>query len=112
MSITKAESAGFCYGVNRAIDIVNGLLADGEKVCTLGPIIHNMEVVRELQERGCRPVDSIDDVNPNEIVVIRSHGVPKSVVDELKKKGLRYQYVRNLPWKPCIAPCYIVSCRF
>ena len=91
MSITKAESAGFCYGVNRAIDIVNGLLADGEKVCTLGPIIHNMEVVRELQARGCRPVDSIDDVNPNEIVVIRSHGVPKSVVDELKKKGLRYR---------------------
>ncbi len=91
MSITKAEFAGFCYGVNRAIDIVNGLLADGEKVCTLGPIIHNMEVVRELQERGCRPVDSIDDVNPNEIVVIRSHGVPKSVVDELKKKGLRYR---------------------
>lgn len=91
MSITKAEYAGFCYGVNRAIDIVNGLLSDGEKVCTLGPIIHNMEVVRELHERGCRPVDTIDEVQPDEIVVIRSHGVPKSVVEELQKKGLRYR---------------------
>ena len=52
MSITKAESAGFCYGVNRAIDIVNGLLADGEKVCTLGPIIHNMA---GRQHRRCEP---------------------------------------------------------
>ena len=91
MSITKAEYAGFCYGVNRAIDIVNGLLSDGEKVCTLGPIIHNMEVVRELQERGCRPVAIIDEVQPDEIVVIRSHGVSKSVVEELQKKGLRYR---------------------
>lgn len=49
MSIEKAESAGFCFGVNRAINIVNELLENGASVCTLGPIIHNMEVVNELE---------------------------------------------------------------
>ncbi len=46
MIIKKADSAGFCYGVNRAINIVNDLIGEGARVCTLGPIIHNMEVVR------------------------------------------------------------------
>ena len=45
MSIKKAESAGFCFGVNRAINIVNDLIVNDVEVCTLGPIIHNMEHV-------------------------------------------------------------------
>ena len=52
--VHKAESAGFCFGVNRAIKMVEELLDKNYKVCTLGPIIHNMEVVRELEQRGCR----------------------------------------------------------
>lgn len=88
MSITKADSAGFCFGVNRAITIVGDFIKEGKKVCTLGPIIHNMEVVRELREHGCRPVESIDEVEPDEILVIRSHGVPKSVIDAIEKKGI------------------------
>ena len=84
MSIKKAESAGFCFGVNRAITIVGDLIREEEKVCTLGPIIHNMEVVRELKENGCRPVESIGEVQPDEILVIRSHGVPRSVIDEIE----------------------------
>ena len=91
MSIKKAESAGFCFGVNRAITIVGDFIRDGEKVCTLGPIIHNMEVVRELKEQGCRPVESIGEVQPNEILVIRSHGVPRSVIDEIEEKKLRWR---------------------
>ena len=91
MSIRKAESAGFCFGVNRAITIVGDLIRDGERVCTLGPIIHNMEVVRELKEHGCRPVESIDEVQPGEILVIRSHGVPKSVIDQIEQKQLRFR---------------------
>ena len=91
MSIKKAESAGFCFGVNRAITIVGDFIRDGEKVCTLGPIIHNMEVVRELKEQGCRPVESIGEVQPDEILVIRSHGVPRSVIDEIEEKKLRYR---------------------
>ena len=91
MSIKKAESAGFCFGVNRAITIVGDFIRDGEKVCTLGPIIHNMEVVRELKEHGCRPVESIGEVQPDEILVIRSHGVPRSVIDEIEEKKLRWR---------------------
>ena len=91
MSIKKADSAGFCFGVNRAINIVNDLIAEGTKVCTLGPIIHNMEVVRELKEQGCRPVENISEVGADETLVIRSHGVPKSVIDELEKNNLSYK---------------------
>lgn len=91
MSITKAESAGFCFGVNRAIKIVEKLLSQGKRVCTLGPIIHNMEVVCELKERGCRPVESVSEVQPDEILVIRSHGVPQSVVTEIESRGLDYE---------------------
>ena len=91
MSIKKAESAGFCFGVNRAITIVGDLIREEEKVCTLGPIIHNMEVVRELKENGCRSVESIGEVQPDEILVIRSHGVPRSVIDEIEEKKLRYR---------------------
>ena len=91
MSIKKADSAGFCFGVNRAISMVKDLVDHDVKVCTLGPIIHNMEVVRELEQQGCRPVESIGEINEGEILVIRSHGVPKSVIDELDKKGIEYQ---------------------
>ena len=91
MIIKKADSAGFCYGVNRAINIVNDLIGEGAKVCTLGPIIHNMEVVRELKERGCRPIESIDELKEGETLVIRSHGVKKSVIDELNARGVDYR---------------------
>lgn len=91
MSIEKAESAGFCFGVNRAINIVNELLENGTSVCTLGPIIHNMEVVNELEMRGCKAVDSIDEVPKGSTLVIRSHGVPKSVVDELQSRNICYK---------------------
>ena len=90
-SLKKADSAGFCFGVSRAVDMVNDLLAEGKKVCTLGPIIHNMEMVRELRDKGCRPIDSVDELLPGEVLVIRSHGVPKSVIDSLKSRGLDYR---------------------
>ena len=91
MIIKKADSAGFCYGVNRAINIVNDLIGEGARVCTLGPIIHNMEVVRELKERGCRPIENIDELKEGETLVIRSHGVKKSVIDELNARGVDYR---------------------
>ncbi len=91
MIIRKADSAGFCYGVNRAITIVNDLIGEGARVCTLGPIIHNMEVVRELKERGCRPIENIDELKEGETLVIRSHGVKKSVIDELNAKKIDYR---------------------
>lgn len=91
MSIKKAESAGFCFGVNRAINIVEDLIAQNVKVCTLGPIIHNMEMVGELKNKGCRPIDDISELEENETLVIRSHGVPKSVIDSLEKNNVDYK---------------------
>ena len=90
MSIKKADSAGFCFGVNRAINIVNELLEKGIKVATLGPIIHNMEMVHELEERGCTPVEAVDELSDDTTLVIRSHGVEKSVIDSLVKRGINF----------------------
>ena len=91
MSITVAKSAGFCFGVNRAINIVNSLLDKNVKVSTLGPIIHNMEVVHELESRGCKAVENIDEVEKDATLVIRSHGVPKYVIDKLDENGVKYE---------------------
>ena len=57
----------------------------------MGPIIHNMEVVNELKERGCRPIESIDELSDGETLVIRSHGVKKSIIDELDSKNIDYK---------------------
>ncbi len=86
-TIKLAKTAGFCYGVNRAVDMIYGLLEENKKAVTLGPIIHNMEMVRELKEKGIRPVDKIEDADLSEIIVIRSHGVTKSVIDEINDRG-------------------------
>lgn len=87
-TIRKAESAGFCFGVSRAVETVEKLLNENRRVCTLGPIIHNMEVVGELSKRGCRVIESIDELNEGEVLVIRSHGVPKSVTDEVERREI------------------------
>ncbi|MDO4747995.1 MAG: 4-hydroxy-3-methylbut-2-enyl diphosphate reductase, partial [Eubacteriales bacterium] len=83
MKITVAKTAGFCFGVNRAVNIVNSLADTESKVCTLGPIIHNKEMVSELEHKGVFSVDDIEDAKDYDTVVIRSHGVPKSVYDKL-----------------------------
>ena len=90
-SLKKADSAGFCFGVSRAVDMVNELLDEGKKVCTLGPIIHNKEMVEELRRKGCRPIEHIDELGGDEVLVIRSHGVPKAVTDSVAARGLNYR---------------------
>ena len=82
MKITLAKTAGFCFGVNRAVNMVYELLEKGEKVCTLGPIIHNPQLVEELKENGVRIVESPDEVKDGEILVIRSHGVGLDVINK------------------------------
>lgn len=86
--ITLAESAGFCFGVNRAVNMVYGLLDEKKQVCTLGPIIHNKEMVKELEQRGVLTVDEPGDVKEGQTVVIRSHGVPQSVYSQIASLGL------------------------
>lgn len=89
MKITLAKTAGFCFGVNRAVQMVYDLINAGEKVCTLGPIIHNSQMVEELTERGVRVVNSPDEVNSGEMLVIRSHGVGKNVYECAENMGVR-----------------------
>ena len=88
--IIVAESAGFCFGVNRAINILYKLIEEKKPACTLGPIIHNMQMVNELREKGVRTIDKISEAKENETIVIRSHGVPQSIVDEINERHLDY----------------------
>lgn len=88
--IIVAESAGFCFGVNRAINILYKLIDENKPACTLGPIIHNMQMVNELREKGVRTIDKISEAKENETIVIRSHGVPQSIVDEINERRLDY----------------------
>ena len=86
--IRLAKTAGFCFGVDRAVEMVRTLLKEGKKVATLGPIIHNPQLVAELQEQGARIVSGPEEVKPDEILVIRSHGVEKSVLEKAEELNL------------------------
>ena len=88
MSIKLAKHAGFCFGVKRAMDIVLDTAGD-EKIYTLGPLIHNEQVVAYLESKNVFAVNSVDDIKNESIVIIRTHGVPKSYYDILEKKGCR-----------------------
>ena len=99
MKITLAKTAGFCFGVNRAVQMVYDLVDNGEKVCTLGPIIHNSQMVEELKSRGVRVVNSPDEARADETLVIRSHGVGKSTYESAEKAGV----------KVCDATCPFVA---
>lgn len=90
LTIRKAIHAGYCWGVERALDIVDETVAgrDGETVRTLGPVIHNPRVVRSLEEKGVRSIDSVDEIADG-TVIIRTHGVPPSVYERASEKGLK-----------------------
>ena len=90
MEIHLAKTAGFCFGVNRAVELTYGLLAEGHKVATLGPLIHNPQAVEDMRRKGAQVVDTVQDVPAGCEVVIRSHGVPRSVYDELEARGIPY----------------------
>ena len=88
MSVTIAESAGFCFGVSRAVDTVEKLAAEGKNVVTLGPIIHNRHVVAKFDAMGVRVIQSPQEAQPGMTVVIRSHGVTRAVCDQLASQGV------------------------
>ena len=87
--ITLAKSAGFCFGVDKAVSTVYRLLEEGCRVCTLGPIIHNPQVVADLAARGVITVDAPEQVPEGAVMVIRSHGVPASVYARAEELGIR-----------------------
>ena len=83
MQIIRAKTAGFCFGVARAVDMTYSLLAGGTRGATLGPLIHNPQCVADLERRGAVTVAMPGQVPAGYEVVIRSHGVPQSIYDEL-----------------------------
>ncbi len=87
--ITVAKTAGFCFGVNRAVNMVYDLIDRGEKVCTLGPIIHNPQIVEELARKGVRTVNDPKEALPGETLVIRSHGVGEAVYNSAAAAGVK-----------------------
>lgn len=87
MEVVLAEYAGACYGVQRALDMAAEVLATCEQVHTLGPLIHNPQVVSELEHRGARVAASPADARAG-TVIIRSHGVTPQVRAELERRGL------------------------
>ena len=90
MDVVVAKSAGFCFGVKRAVETVYAEVEKGKKIYTFGPIIHNEEVVKDLEEKGVVVLESEEELkNLTEgTVIIRSHGVEKRIQKMIEDKGL------------------------
>lgn len=87
MEIILAQHRGFCYGVTRAVQLAEGSVGQTAPICTLGPIIHNPQMVEHLQKNGIGKVDSLDEMAGGTIV-IRSHGVGPQIYQEAESKKL------------------------
>ncbi|MBS3812454.1 MAG: 4-hydroxy-3-methylbut-2-enyl diphosphate reductase [Candidatus Acetothermia bacterium] len=87
MEIIEADLFGFCFGVNRAVDIVEEKLEEQKKIDTLGPIVHNPNVVEDLSEKGAEVVNSLDEVNTDS-VIITAHGAGREIHSKIREKGL------------------------
>ncbi|MDO5148774.1 MAG: bifunctional 4-hydroxy-3-methylbut-2-enyl diphosphate reductase/30S ribosomal protein S1 [Oscillospiraceae bacterium] len=90
MSIEVAKSAGFCFGVDRAVKLVYEEIEKGGKVATFGPIIHNTSVVNEIESKGVRIVNDLSELRNDERLILRSHGVGKNIYDKLNEMGNDY----------------------
>ena len=88
MKILKAKTAGFCFGVDRAVKLTYQLAEEGHKVATLGPLIHNPQCVADLESKGVVTAAGLDDVPAGYEVVIRSHGVGADVYEAIAERGL------------------------
>lgn len=90
MKVTVAKSAGFCFGVKRAVDMVYEQAETGKKVFTFGPIIHNEEVVGDLEQKGVRAIHDLEELKQQTegTVIIRSHGVAREIYELLKQQGM------------------------
>ncbi len=84
MSVRVAKSAGFCFGVSRAVELVEKAAQEGRKVATLGPIIHNRHVVDKFEKMGVLVIETPEEALPGETVIIRSHGISRAVYERLE----------------------------
>ena len=87
MKVTKAKTAGFCFGVNRAVDMTTNLARSGKKVATMGPLIHNHQAIEALEKLGVVTMYDLDAPEGYE-VVLRSHGVEKHVYEYFESRGI------------------------
>jgi len=87
MEIYLAEHAGFCFGVKRALELAESL-AGQENVYTLGPLIHNPQVIKDLEKQGIKCVESLSEI-PKGKVIIRAHGVPPQTIFQARALGLK-----------------------
>lgn len=89
MKVYVAEEAGFCFGVKRALNIINSLHEKGHEVQVYGQLIHNRSVLDGLKAKGIDCIDSLDQLDPKKILIIRTHGIPKQVEANLEKNGIK-----------------------
>lgn len=87
MKITVGKTAGFCFGVKRAVE--TAFQNSHKNICTFGPIIHNQFVINELKEKGVEVINNLEDTN-NRTVIIRAHGVPMRVYSQIENMGINY----------------------
>ena len=88
MSVVLAKSAGFCYGVRRAVELAERTAEEGRPCVMLGSIIHNKDVIARLAEKGLTAVERPEDVPEGSAVIIRSHGEGRAVYDQLRARGV------------------------
>ncbi len=88
MSVRVAKSAGFCFGVNRAVELVEQAAKEGKQVCTLGPIIHNRHAVAHFENMGVKVIEKPEQAQSGDTVIIRSHGVTRAVYERLEDRGV------------------------
>ena len=93
MEVKLAKTAGFCFGVKRAVETVYEQVnqCPNEKIYTYGPIIHNAEVIKDMKQKGVEVLDGEDDLKQltDGVVIIRSHGVPKHIHEILDERNIR-----------------------
>jgi 4-hydroxy-3-methylbut-2-enyl diphosphate reductase len=89
MQVLLAEEYGFCFGVERAVEMVEGALSEGANVRTLGPLIHNTQEIQRLEGEGVRTINAPVEVTEGETAVIRAHGVTPEVQRELETRAER-----------------------
>lgn len=90
MQIKLAKTAGFCFGVDRAVNLVYDLIEKGEKVSTLGPIIHNQQLVDDLNSKGVKTISVPEECEPGYKIIVRTHGVEKSVIEDIECRKIPY----------------------
>ncbi len=88
--ITVAKTAGFCYGVKKAVNGAYDIADSNKKFVTLGALIHNTKVIDELKNKGIGVCDNISDVPEGYGVIIRAHGVGKNIIDKLENRNIEY----------------------